>query len=375
MALGCFHCLRAGGPDSGVKEEKRGETMQQTNSIIRAFTLLEILKKESDETHKLSQKQLLALMKKKDGRCTEKTLRTDLRNLMGILNPPSSEYEARKEDFRIIYDGIEEERGRMTGIRYIHEFSNDDLELLLELLQTCTEIGGEKRRKITGNLKKLGSGHYTYNMEFIKGISEYSTMNTVWLRRTLRAAGAAIRQNRRLSFVFNKYDRNGRLVPARDDRYEVNPYYVVKYGVRYYLLASHKESEKIYIYRMDLMTDAELMEEERTSVRRIKELRHSSALEYMERHLHMNYDEPRTVVMRLHRSAYTRFHDSFGGNYTLVRAVDEEHDEVKVFCSENAIVNWAIQNSGDVEILRPESARKKIQEKAEALLQKYSKRL
>ena len=343
--------------------------MQQTNSIIRAFTLLEILKKESDETHKLSQKQLLALMKKKDGRCTEKTLRTDLRNLMGILNPPSSEYEARKEDFRIIYDGIEEERGRMTGIRYIHEFSNDDLELLLELLQTCTEIGGEKRRKITGNLKKLGSGHYTYNMEFIKGISEYSTMNTVWLRRTLRAAGAAIRQNRRLSFVFNKYDRNGRLVPARDDRYEVNPYYVVKYGVRYYLLASHKESEKIYIYRMDLMTDAELMEEERTSVRRIKELRHSSALEYMERH------EPRTVVMRLHRSAYTRFHDSFGGNYTLVRAVDEEHDEVKVFCSENAIVNWAIQNSGDVEILRPESARKKIQEKAEALLQKYSKRL
>ena len=348
--------------------------MQQTNSIIRAFTLLEILKKESDETHKLSQKQLLALMKKKDGSCTEKTLRTDLRNLMGILNPPSSEYEAQKEDFRIIYDGIEEERGRMTGIRYIHEFSNDDLELLLELLQTCTEIGGEKRRKITGNLKKLGSGHYTYNMEFIKGISEYSTMNTVWLRRTLRAAGAAIRQNRRLSFVFNKYDLNGRLVPVRDDRYEVNPYYVVKYGVRYYLLASHKESEKIYIYRMDLMTDAELMEEERTSVRRIGELRHSNAMEYMERHLHMYYDEPRTVVLRLHRSVYTRFHDSFGGNYTLVRAVDEEHDEVKVFCSENAIVNWAIQNSGDVEILRPESARKRIREKAEALLQKYSKR-
>lgn len=54
--------------------------------------------------------------------------------------------------------------------------------------------------------------------------------------------------------------------------------------------------------------------------------------------------------------------------------MDEEHDEVKVFCSENAIVNWAIQNSEDVEILRPESARKKIQEKAEALLRKYSKK-
>ncbi len=43
----------------------------------------------------------------------------------------------------------------MTGIRYIHEFSNDDLELLLELVQTCTEIGDEERGKIIGNLKKL----------------------------------------------------------------------------------------------------------------------------------------------------------------------------------------------------------------------------
>ena len=53
----------------------------QTNSIIRAFTLLEILKKGSDAKHKLSQKQLLELIKEKDGSCTEKTLRTDLHNL------------------------------------------------------------------------------------------------------------------------------------------------------------------------------------------------------------------------------------------------------------------------------------------------------
>ena len=66
-------------------------------------------------------------MKKKVGSCTEKTLRTDLRNLMAILNLPVPEYEVQKDDFRIRYDGMEEERRRMTGIQYIHEFSNDDL--------------------------------------------------------------------------------------------------------------------------------------------------------------------------------------------------------------------------------------------------------
>ncbi len=61
-------------------------------------------------------------MKKKVGIYTEKTLCMDLRNLMAILNLPVPEYELQKDDFRIRYDGIEEERRRMTGIPYIHEF-------------------------------------------------------------------------------------------------------------------------------------------------------------------------------------------------------------------------------------------------------------
>ena len=90
--------------------------MPQTNSIIRAFTLLEILKKGSDAKHKLSQKQLLELMKEKDGSCTEKTLCTDFHNLTEIVNPPISEYDVLRDDFRILYDGIEEERTRVTGV-------------------------------------------------------------------------------------------------------------------------------------------------------------------------------------------------------------------------------------------------------------------
>lgn len=61
-------------------------------------------------------------MKKKVGIYTEKTLCMDLRNLMAILNLPVPEYELQKDDFRIRYDGMEEEWRRMTGIPYIHEF-------------------------------------------------------------------------------------------------------------------------------------------------------------------------------------------------------------------------------------------------------------
>ncbi len=343
----------------------------QTNSIIRALTLLDLLKKETDDKHSLSQKQLLDLMQKKDGSCTEKTLRTDLRCLMELLNPPVTEYDAQKDRFRIRYDGIEEGRKRMSGIRYVHEFSNDDLELLLTLVCTCTEIGDAQKNRLTERIKALGSGCYTYHTETLTAVPEYSTIRTDGLRRNIRTLGAAIKQNRRVSFVFNRYDRDGRLVPVREARYEVSPYHIVKYGPKYYLLCGHGTSEKTYIYRPDLMTDLQVMEEERTGIREIKELRHSGAMEYMERHLSMSYDEPRTVTLKLHRDVYTQFHDSFGSHYTVKRSVDEEHDEVEVYSSEQAVINWVIQNSGRAEIIRPNLLRKKLSERAAALLKQY----
>lgn len=346
----------------------------QTNSIIRALTLLEILKCGSDENHKLSQRELLELMKKKDGSCTEKTLRTDLHNLMEILNPPITEYEERKEEFRIIYDGIAEGRKRISGLQYVHTFSNDDIELLLELVQQCAEIGESQREHIVKNLKKLGSGYYSYHTEMINTIPEYTTRNFEEFHLNLKTVAEAMKANCQIAFTFNKYNRDSVLVPVREEKYIVNPYYIVKYGNGYYLLASHGKSEKTYIYRLDLMTNLEIIYKQRESVRGIRELKNFNAMRYMEQHLNMNYDEPRTAAIQLDNDYYTYLHDAFGDHYQYKRKIDGKYDEIEVFCSENAIVNWAMQHCDHVEIIRPKSARKRILEKAYEMVEKYKEK-
>lgn len=164
------------------------------------------------------------------------------------------------------------------------------------------------------------------------------------------------------------------LVPVREQRYIVNPYYIVKYGIGYYLLASHGRTEKTYIYRLDLMTDLEIIYKQRESIRGIKELNNTSAMSYMEQHLNMYYDMPRTISIKISNDYYTYLHDAFGDNYTYKRKINEEYDEVEVFCSENAIVSWAMQHSSHVEIIRPKSVRIKIQNKAEEIWKKYKEK-
>ena len=354
-----------------MEKEKRTHGVQM-NSIIRAWKLLEILKAHTDADHKLTQTELLGLMKQKEGSCTEKPLRTDLRNLMAVLNPAPEEYGERTDEFRIVYDGIGTEgQDRISGVRYVHEFSNRELELLIELVKSSEDMDREQCALLEDKLKGLGSCYYQYRTDSVKSVPRFSTINKEHLWENLNVIRDAITGNKKISFLFNGYNRDGALSPVRPRPYMVSPYYVLIYGMKYYLLANTEGYENASVYRLDLMSEAKLTDEPRKSIRDVEELKHVSPGEYMERHMNMNYDMPLTVTLKVRSDGYTVLHDCFGDHYTYKRAIDAGHDEVTVVCSQQAILDWAIQFSGRIEILRPRTIRKKILEKAQTLMQQY----
>lgn len=354
-----------------LQKEKRSHGVQM-NGVIRALKLLEVLRDYTDREHKLTQQEVLKRMQEIDGCCTEKTLRADLRNLMAVLNPVVEEYEQRKEEFRIVYDGMEQGRHRMSGIQYLHEFSNQELEYLIELLKSGTDISREQRSELENKLKRLGSRYYQYNTDSVGGVPQFSTIDKTCLKENLDTIKKAISFNRKVSFVFNGYNREGKLIPVRERRYLVSPYYVLLYGMKYYLLANTGNYENVSIYRLDLMTGIQMEEEVRKNIRKVRELEYGSVTDYVEKHLNMNYDRPVTVTLKVRRNGYTALHDCFGDHFLYKRPIDNEHDEVEVVCSAHAIMDWAIQFSDRVEIIRPFSIRQKILEKAEELSRKYS---
>lgn len=349
----------------------------QQNSIIRALRLLEILKSETDRKHKLTQEQLLIRMKEMDGSCTLKTMRTDLRNLMSAINPilddTGEEYNDHPQDYRIIYDGIEEGRHRMSGIQYIHEFTNDELDLLIGLVKGSAGVNKENAENITGKLKNLGSNFYQYTSDVIQTIPEHSTIDKTFINQNIWIIKNAIINNKQIIFTFNGYGKDGRLTPVRERKYVVNPYYIVLYQQKYYMLCTHGKYEDVHIYRLDLMSDIELCELDRESVRGVPELEHSSAKEYMDKHLNMFYDEPRTVILKVNNSprGYTSIHDQFGDKYIYKRKIDDANDEIEVTASGDAIIDYAIQYSDLVEIIRPKALRNKLIDKINNIQIKY----
>ena len=91
----------------------------------------------------------------------------------------------------------------------------------------------------------------------------------------------------------------------------------------------------------------------------------------MNQHLYMFYDQPEEIHIRIKNDRYTLLHDSFGDSYSPWHKINDDIDLVKIRCSPNALIKWAMQNSDIVEIETIE-LRKKIRAELEAALEKYS---
>ncbi|MEA4804648.1 WYL domain-containing protein [Acetobacterium wieringae] len=375
-----------------VRKPKKKERTAQTDSAILAFNVLEVLKEETDAEHKLAQNQIEKLLfKKKENKCSSKTLSKTIKRLIGALNPPLYS-EEEKERFQIVYSGYDQEieddsNGYMTNIFYNHLFSFNEIDRLIEGIQFSKILTTEEANRIIEKIKKLTSRHYTNTTSQIYTVPEFLTAPQDQLRENLESIQNAIADQVKIEFVFNGYDQHKALIPVKDEngenkKYLVSPYYILAYNGKYYLLANTDGYDNIAIYRIDLMTEISIPGKDGKKygipARKMSETGLSSKLdtvEFMTSHLNMSYDQPVPVQLKIRKDRYTLVHDWFGDQYKISRKRDsslgDEYDMIRVVCSPYGIINWAMQFSEFVEVIEPQDIREKIRDRLQETLKNY----
>lgn len=377
-----------------MSSKKRAGSIQ-TNSVIRAFKVLEILKEETGEQNSLTQKEILnKLIEEKDDRCSAKTLKATLETLKEALNPDSWSKQI-KSDFRIIHPGlifedevfdeeIDEDMQkeiRMTDIYYSHPFSYDEIDLLIEGIQFSKDLDTQEAHEIIRKVKQLTNKYYKNESSFIYPVKEKSILEKKKVQFNLAKIQKAIEGKVKIIFCFNRYNHEGKLIPVSKDKYLLSPYYVAAYNGKYYLVANYEKYNNTSIYRIDLMTEIEIPEKDSSRKRKgipsrpKKEINGLPRIwdpeDFKAKHLNMFYDDPVEIQLKVKSPNYTYIYDSFGDKFKFLRHIDKDFDMICVFCSPRAMVNWAIQYSNSVEVISPKSLRESIVISLEDSLNKY----
>lgn len=402
---------------------KENKTIHDFEFVGRLINILKILQEETDEHTTITQPRILELLNERECPCSARTLTDYLKSIMKEVNPEDTDgyvYEhATMDDYIIIPKGLNEKlRARELGLtqegskklqlrsmRYNQLLTFDELNQVIEAVIFLKNLDDKEKEKLIQKLLRTSSKHFPQYSPYvsettgaiytkIKGVFENSRIDEHVVRENIRIIQDAVEADngigRKISFHFNAYNQDKEITTKRRKdgsqiEYVVNPYYVIFYNGKPYLICAKEPYRNVAMYRIDLMSDVEVMERamERSDYitkRRPKSEIHGLPIEWTSKeaarfqseHLYMYHGEPKKIHLKIDQTRYTVLHDYFGDYYKFIRHIDEKYDEVVVNCVPEAMIAWVLQCSGYVEVLKPASLRNSIREQCEKLLQVYS---
>lgn len=401
------------------------KTVHDFEFVGRLINIMKILQEETDEFNTITQPEILELLRDRDCACSERTLTDYLKTIMKELNPEDVDgyvYEnASIEDYVIIAKGLEEKlkardfglttegskKLQLRSLRYNQILSFAELNQVIEGVLFLKSIDDESKEKIIRKLITLSSKNFPKYSPYISentrtiskkiaGVFEDSRVDEIALKNNLQVIRTAIEANKgaglKISFYFNGYDENKKL-KARVDangaklRYVVNPYYIIMYNGKPYLICATEPHDNVAIYRIDLMSeitteikaslakDGKMISEKRRPKSEIKglpmEWNSKEASKFQTEHLYMYYGKPESISLKIDKDRYTLLHDYFGDRYQFVKHIDDTWDCIEVKSVPDAMISWAMQCSDFVEVLQPESLRQRILGKCKSLAERY----
>ena len=349
--------------------------MGRQSKKLSLFNTLEILKKYTDEDHRLTQAEILEKLK------TDYEMEVDRRTVKSnIMDLIELGYEIEsQETTRMIRNektGVVEESTIMSSFYLIREFSNPELRLLIDSLLFSKHLPYSQCKELVMKLENLSNMYFRANMKYICTMPEDKTNNNQ-IFYNIEILDEAISRNKKVSFKYLEYgtDKKQHLKCRADGEariYVVSPYQMVAKEGKYYLICNYDKYDDVSNYRIDRITDIEVLDERSKPFNKLKwsDGQRLNLSEYMKKHVYMYSSDDTRVIFRIVRPMISDVIDMFGKDITFF---DETADTVcvKVNVNETSMLQFAKNYAPDVEILEPLELREKIIEEIKRSLRVY----
>jgi predicted DNA-binding transcriptional regulator YafY len=335
------------------------------------LNILDILKKYSDENHRLSAKQIGAYLEREYSQIVDrKAIKRNLVNLLDFgydIEYSETVRKTKSGEEEVLYSDWYLER----------EFTDAELRLLIDSLLFSKSLSHKQCRGIIEKLEGLSNTYFRSRVKHICNLPENPPGNKQ-LFWTIEVLDEAIGKGRQVAFRYLEYGPDKRARPrtkeagGEAEEYIVSPYQMAATNGRYYLICNRTGFPRLSNYRVDRIEDIRLTD---VAIMPLK------GLEGYENGLDLPRHMAEHIYMFAGESVYVRFHadrrligdimDWFGRDVRFT-APDDDAVQVDVKVNENAMFYWALQYGLGVEVKQPESLRLRLRAAARELAEKYA---
>lgn len=314
--------------------------------------ILEILKKYSDDRHRLKQQDIIDIMKKDyDVACERKAVARNISDLQEL--------------------GYDIETG---GGYYLAErdFEDSELRLLIDSVLASRYIPAKQAKDLVDRLAGQSNIYFKKQVRHVSNI-EKMEHTAGQLFYTIEVLSQAIEDNRKVKFFYNRYDETKTLKKTSREKHLVNPYQIVVANGRYYLIGNMDKYSNSTHFRVEKISDVEITDMSAKPVREVDEFQNGLNLpKHMAEHVYMFSGKSQLVRLRVSESGINNVIDWLGSDIQITR---ESKDTLLVDVTANpqAMKYWAVQFGEKVEILLPEALREEVRELVTKIYNKYER--
>ena len=349
-------------------------TEKQPKKLV-LFNILDILRKYTDENHRLSQKEIEDILRNEyDMSVDRKTVKTSLMNLEDFGY--ELEYSESMRPIKNKKTGEIEESYILSDFFLRRDFEDSELRLLIDSLLFSKHIPYSQCKELVEKLEGLSNKYFKSRIKHIATMPQDRT-NNQQLFLTIDALDDAISHNKKVSFKYMDYGTDIKQHAKKDkqgkDRiYVVSPYQMAAKEGKYYLICNYDLYDDISNYRVDRITDITVLDEKAKPFESLKgsDGRRLDLAKYMNEHVYMYSSDTTRIKLRIVRAMISDIIDMFG---TKVRFMDGDEDTVTVVvnANETSVVQFAKNYAPDVLVLEPEKVRNRVIEELREGLEGY----
>ena len=324
-----------------------GDNKKMLNMLI-----LEILKDYTDADHRLTQQEIIDLLKLNYGaECDRRSIRNNIRSLKDMG------YE------------IATERGCYLAER---EFDDAELRMLIDSVLFSKNLSGAQAKRLIEKLKGCGNRYFHAKVSHISNLPELFHSDNKQVMLALDVLNDAIEEKKKVSFIYNHYGTDFKLHPRRDEPYIVNPYQLVANNGRYYLIGNYDRYDDLSHYRIDRITSVTMLPEPVKPKKAVREFAQGWSLpKHMAEHIYMYSGDSVMVKFIADTDLMDELIDWFGKDFRIKEEVEGKM-LVTLKCNEQAMKYWALQYGDCIEIKEPLRLRKTVKATVLDMAKKYA---
>lgn len=240
-------------------------------------------------------------------------------------------------------------------------------------MQSANFISAKKSKELVKKIESLTSEHYARLLQSQVFIDDRIKCQNEEVYYNIDKLNTAIIKNNKISFQYYEYDVNKKRILRNSGlEYIVNPYGLSWHDDNYYLIGNYNKYDNLSHYRVDRMCNMNIMDETRKNFSELGlDKNYFNVADYSKKIYNMFSGTSELVEIKFCSHLINPVLDKFGVDIPIILE-DEEHFKIytEAFVSEG-LISWLLIFGDEVEVIKPDSLRERIKERAESIYNLY----